>query len=278
MMYQDLDIHQTPTGAESSTLGLFHPDRLTLQGIRKELKADIKSRYKLYKNHNPSNKFLIFGRARTGSSLLVSLMRQLPGVVCDSEILHYSILNKMRFIENRARLSLADTYGFKLLSYQLYEVQKTRDPILFFDKLLDKNYKIIHLNRNSMAQCLSMTVASKSQDFYSKGTSNKNNDLIEIDIDFFMKKLRWNEALKGYESYIMSRIEHLPICYETMLLNNEKHQGTIDTMSQYLGVGSVNVTANIKKTLAKNLHNVAKNADEIIKTVENSELAHLLLE
>ncbi|HBE17486.1 MAG TPA: hypothetical protein DEG17_03890 [Cyanobacteria bacterium UBA11149] len=56
----------------------------------------------LFKHKNiPSNKFVIFGQGRTGSTLLYSLLNSHPQIHCDEEILEDRVFFPVQYVKGR---------------------------------------------------------------------------------------------------------------------------------------------------------------------------------
>ena len=104
----------------------------------------------------PANKFVIFGRGRSGSTLLVNLLNNHNKIHCDGEIMHDHLLFPRLYIDLSASRYQSRVYGFKLLSYQLKDVQQIYDPEKFLLSLYESGYKFIYLTRrNLLAHALS---------------------------------------------------------------------------------------------------------------------------
>src|SRR4051794_949293 len=95
-------------------------------------------------------RFVIYCRGRDGSTLLVDLLNQLPGVHCDGEILHARVLASWLYVQACESIASGEVYGFKLLSHHLTHVQRVSDPAAFLRRLDSSGYKIIHLRRENM--------------------------------------------------------------------------------------------------------------------------------
>lgn len=73
----------------------------------------------------PRTKFVIFGRGRSGTSLLVSLLNGCPETICDSEILKSRQLCPQWYVRARTAQCQQLIYGFKLLSCHLRRCRLT---------------------------------------------------------------------------------------------------------------------------------------------------------
>lgn len=98
----------------------------------------------------PEKKFVIFGRGRSGSTLLVELLDSHPQIHCDNEILHDRVLFPRLYIDSCASRYQSQVYGFKFLSYQIKDVQRISQPKKFLLQLYQSGYKIIYLRRENL--------------------------------------------------------------------------------------------------------------------------------
>ena len=86
-----------------------------------------KLRTLFYQERQFESKFVLFGGGRNGSTLLVSLLNSHPDIYCDGEILVGKLRSPFKHIKRRMQSSPKSIYGFKLLSYQLKEIQNSID-------------------------------------------------------------------------------------------------------------------------------------------------------
>lgn len=220
--------------------------------------------------------FLIYGRPRSGTTLLVRLLDQIPQVRCDGELLRCFLVDPVGFLRRLPRRAGADlaAYGVKVISYHLLEVQRVRRPLAFFDKIAAQNYAVLHLTRNTWDQTLSLAKAHATAVYFSSTDSTQR--AFSIDPDRFLDLLRWNEKMLVYEHKVMAHVPHVRVHYNTDLSASDVHQPTIDRICDYLGVASAPVTAEFKRTGGKKgLHRV-DNMDALVRHVRDSDLAHLV--
>ncbi|MEO9576822.1 MAG: sulfotransferase [Tateyamaria sp.] len=249
-----------------------HPDRFNLRSLPMETRVMAKS---LLRNDKPKP-FVIYGRPRSGTTLLVHLLDQVPQVRCDGELLRCLLMDPVGFLCRLPRRAGADlaAYGVKVISYHLLEVQRVRRPLAFFDKLAAQDYAVLHLTRNTWDQTLSLAKAHASAVYFS--SKDPRHQKISIDPDRFLDLLRWNEAVIAYERKVMAYVPHLPIRYDIDLKSAGMHQPSIDRVCDFLGVPSGPVTAHFKRTGGKDGLHTTENSQELIRHVRGSELAHLV--
>jgi len=248
----------------------IHPDRLTPKALPMEFRVWAKS---LLRADRP-RPFLIYGRPRSGTTLLVHLLDQVPGVRCDGELLHHFLIDPVGFLKrlpSRAGPDLG-AYGMKLISYHLMEIQRIRRPLAFFDRIGDYGYRVIHLTRDSWDQTLSLVKAQRSGVYFNK-SGTKGPSIVTIDPELFLRTLRWNVAMLDYENTVMSHVDHCRVHYDDDLKQADRHQETVDRVCDFLGVPSGPVASNMTRTGGKGGTQKVENIDQIIARVRDSDLA-----
>lgn len=104
-----------------------HPHRFVSKGFRMEARITLSA---LRRRANPK-RFMVYGRPRSGTTLLNHLLNQLPDVQADGELMHFGLARPHSFPAVAARNSKRPFYGFKLLSYQSMDVQRITRPLHF---------------------------------------------------------------------------------------------------------------------------------------------------
>ncbi|MDJ0859214.1 MAG: hypothetical protein QNI90_05635 [Dinoroseobacter sp.] len=254
--------------------GLFkfvHPHRLRVRGMVLEGKVWLKARL-----HTDAPKpFLIYGRPRSGTTLLVDLLDQVNGVRCDGELLHSMVVRPVGFLRDLPKRAGPDVqaYGVKLLSYQLMEVQRVIRPLAFFEHLTSMNYSIIHLKRNTWDQTLSLAKAHHSGVYFTKDTDTTN---LRLDPEKFVGLLRWNEAMLDYENAVMAQVPHIEINYETHLEDAHRHQSTVDELCRRLSISAQSkVEAPHTRTGGFRGSQKIENLDELVDAAVKAGFEHL---
>ena len=223
-----------------------HPHRFVSKGFRMEARITLSA---LRRRANPK-RFMVYGRPRSGTTLLNHLLNQLPDVQADGELMHFGLARPHSFPAVAARNSKRPFYGFKLLSYQLMDVQRITRPLHFFDRAVSDGYKLLHLRRNSWEQTLSLAKAHATGRYFNKtGVGDDSN--IKIDPEMFRDLLAWNLRMLKYEDAVMSHLPHMRLQYEDSLRSGEQHQETIDRICQFIGAKTDLVAAKMKRTGAE---------------------------
>ena len=260
-------------------LGRFHRDRLSLRGFSLEARLHAKA---LLRGKGARQKFLVIGRARSGTTLLENLLNQVPGVECGGELWHYAVANPGRLLDAFARKSDADAAGARILAYQVIHVQKIADPIRFFEKLHKEGVSMIHLTRDSFAQTLSIDIAQATRRYHDRmdgagpaGAAARSKGAHRLDPTSFIRKLQWSEATLEFERDCLSTVPHLSLTYEEGLLDPARHQATVDRVCDWLNVATGPVSAGLRKVLSRSFAENVVNSEEILTAMDAAGLSHL---
>lgn len=256
--YSDMGEVRLPTMAEYS-FDLGSRDRRSLNGVINEAKSLIKQ----YVRPGADKRFMIFGRGRSGTTLLTNLLDQVPDLTCDGEVLHYRVFSPQSFVDRLARSSRTGTYGFKLLSYQLLSVNRMQNPLALFSQLAAADVKFIHIIRDTFDMTLSHCVAEKTRTFIDRSSQEPGATSLEIDPAEFAHHFQRAEFQLTFEQRIMTHFHRLELDYRTDLADAENHQGTVDAICQYLGVKGAQVTAGTRKVMSSEGGITVTNLEEI---------------
>jgi hypothetical protein len=218
----DAAFARDPVVGSEPRRGLYrhiHPHRLRVGGLKVEAKVWLKAR--IQDDH--AKPFVIYGRPRSGTTLLVRLLDQVPHVRCDGELLHDFILRPLGFLRDLPKRAGPDikAYGVKLLSYQLMEVQHITRPLAFFDALQGMGYTVIHQTRDTWGQTLSLKKAQTSGLYFGESAMPE----MQLDPADFVASLRWNAAMLDYERQVMAHLPHVPVHYDTDLKRGPRPSG-----------------------------------------------------
>lgn len=251
----------------------MHRDRATLRGVWVEAKVAAKAL--LTRSNSDVRKFLIIGRARSGTTLLTQLLNSHPQIQCDREMLGRYVIAPVSFLENLASKSRTAVYGAKLLSYQMVQVQRFRDPVGFLRQLQDRGWQLIHLHRATFDQALSLHVAKKRRVYHHRIDSTEPWSTIVVDPEVFCRRIEWNERLLDYERWCLQGLGHIEINYETDLLTPEDQRNTIVQLSKAFGIAPIDTQAELRKILPTDPRKIIANYDAVIDAMHACGFGHL---
>lgn len=230
--------------------------------------------------HQPESKFVIFTSGRSGSTLLVDLINSNPNIQCDLELLKRRVAFPISLVRSFEQQSEKPIYGWKLLSYQLLNVQTgIKDKKQFFESLIhDEDYKLIYLTRNNkVKQALSIIYAFYRGKWHNKeGSTQKASKQFELDPKIFHHFLQEVEILDAFEKEIIADVPHLYISYENDLKEVTQHEATIQRISNYMGIEAVKPNTALKKVTPSKLDNMISNKQQVIDYLTNTDYAHYI--
>lgn len=219
-------------------------------------------------------KFVIFGRGRSGSTLLVDLLNQSDEVDCDKEIFNRPVLFPRLFLRHRNRMFAKEVYGFKLLSYQLKERYSWDDAKEFLHYLAhEKGYKVIYLTRdNPVNQCMSKHYARFKGSWHQK--ENAEQASLNVNIPEFIRELRAGTELDVFEDYILEGVPHFKISYEKDLMEVNERFRLMDRLSHFLGIRFKEPkTSRFKKISSGKIEEYVENWQDLKRCLSFSEFA-----
>lgn len=227
--------------------------------------------------NEPKTKFVIFTIGRSGSSLLVSLLKSNPQIYCVGELLGKKLLSPERYIHQVARISKGNVFGFKLNTYH-FRVQNIRDPIAFVGSLDKSGYKIISLKRdNLLRQVISHIYAMRRGKFHhTVNEGQQKQTQITIDLDELQKELDLFEGYQDLENKILSRFSHFALSYEQDLFEESRQQETVNRVSTFLDTFPAPASTNLVKTTPKELSSIIRNFSEVQIYLQNTQYAECI--
>ena len=235
------------------------------------------STYLLRSKRIPSTKFVIYGYGRSGSNLLVDLLNTHPSIYCDYELWSKKVLFPVRYIKYCEALSKKDVYGFKLFSSH-FRIQNVDNPIEFMAELYGNGYAIISLKRhNILRQSLSVLYAVERRKFHHKKTEGRQIQIrMMVDMDKLFEELKFIDQLNRLEEQILKEFPYLRLYYEDDLLDEEKHQETVNKICDYLGIPCASVETYLERTTPDDLSDFIENLDELEGVISQTKYADLL--
>ncbi len=212
-------------------------------------------------------KFVIFGRGRSGTTALVSLMNSVPKVHCDGEILHQFVDDPILRIEEKCHQSKESTYGFKVLSYQIRNVQPIDDGSLFLKSLQEHGFSIIYLKRENLLFHALSNIRARAYAFHAKSSESSefSSKKIYINIEELMHWLEGSQGLEEYELKILEDIPHLSLSYEKHIANAEVHQETLASICNFLEIPYHQGKTEFKKISPRTLKDSIENFEEVVE-------------
>lgn len=246
-----------------------------------------------------SNKFVIVGAARTGSTLLVRTLNTVEGVCCHGELL----ADKVRGLQDgfdplKATQQERDERAQRLLQQReqnprdfIYSALDTGDTVTGFkalySDLLDPRWqavnkslldmpgiRFIHLvRRNSLRRFISQKILQSGGPNHSAAGGNSDKKIkVHIDIGEYLESTaQVEEEGRGFLALLGDR-PVLEVSYEQLASDTA---GTVADVCRFLGVASVptGIEPALQKVGAADLRESVSNFDELLDNPATRELA-----
>lgn len=168
------------------------------------------------------------------------------------------------YISGLSKLARRGNFIFHLKPYHLTIDRKPAiDPHLFLEKLCAHGWKVIHLRReNKFLQVLSWEIR------LARGKAQKYDDSLEkirlkIDPREMKSRILWRQGIDLQEEEALKGIEHFKVVYERDLEHEEKHQTTIDSITDYLGLEKRPAQSRLKKINRYHPSEIIENYEEV---------------
>ena len=225
----------------------------------------------------PNNKFVVYFRPRTGSTVFCNLLNSHPKIRCAGEIFRGNTkrLFPSFYLKGQSIRPQKPVYGFKV---NVAQVRKQGyEPHTFLLDLYQHDWKIIYLKReNSLRQAISFLIAKARNEW----VGTKKNTLqgkIHIDCDELLAKIARLEIALQKDDEIVAPVPHLTLAYENHFINPSQHQATLNKVFEYLSLDSVPIHTEMRKTSSSdNLADIIENYEEVEKRISQSKFAQFL--
>lgn len=228
---------------------------------------------------DPEKRFVLFGRGRSGTTALVSMLDAVPGVRCEGEVLHDWVPYPRRHVLGRSARIGEAVYGCKILSYQLRDVQcLPGDGTGFIRRLHEEHgFSILYLRRMNLLRHALSNVRARKETFHrKKSDSDRERPAINVDPDRVIEWMNSSAELNAYEQEILEDVPHLSLTYEEHIRRPEGHQATVDRICAYLGIESTNVESTYRKVAPPSLRAGVANFDELADRLLDTPYARFL--
>lgn len=229
----------------------------------------------------PETRFVLFGRGRSGTTALVSLLDLLPTVHCEGEILHDYVPFPYVHVLGRSKRCTASTYGCKILSYQVRDVQQgLSSPKDFLRTLHDRDgFRILYLRRSNLLRHALSNIRARRESFHEKKTdAPRTQSTLEVDPNLVTEWMRSSEDLHQYEQRLLAGVPHLSLTYEEHMRDPDAHQKTVNSICEYLNVESAPVEAPYRKLAPRSLKEGIANYEELADHLGDTPYAKYLEE
>ena len=222
-------------------------------------------------------RFVIFGQGRTGSKLLVELLRSHPDIHCDGEVLNGYYWNKLTrrlilplwryyplpLFRRNARNSQSPAYGFKLFNDHIHR------PHQVLSTLHSEGWRIIHIQRRDLvAQTISGEVARQTRRWHRHSGDRVAPALMTIDPNEFSADLQKRLSRSAQIEQLLAGIPHLDIIYEDDLADPQDWEPMSMRLLHYMGAPVLPLTTEMVKTWEQPYSEMILNYTELMAAAQ----------
>lgn len=251
--------------------------KLTARGLKTYATHVLQlAEHRLLRHKLSDNRFIVFGRGRSGTTTLVSLLNAHPQILCEGEILSRPVFLPLDHVLAHCANSGAAVYGCKILSYQLSEVQPIQQRSAFVHLLHDHGFRIIYLRRQDLLRHALSNMRAREYGFHAKTTDTVTAAPIVVQPDELMHWLHGSASLAVFETASLQDVPHLSLTYEDNLADEATHQATANGISDYLGLAPATVTSSYRKVSPVSLRESIANYDAVAQALQGTPFAVFL--
>ncbi len=227
----------------------------------------------------PDTRFVLFGRGRSGTTALVSMLDDVPGLQCEGEVLHDYVPFPYRHVLGRAAWSSAAGYGCKILSYQIKDVQRPPEPRTDFLRTLhhEHDFRILYLRRKNLLRHALSNIRARRETFHRKKSDpDAKPTALSVDPSHVLEWMQNSKALSEYEHSLLEGVPYLSLTYEEHIRHADGHQSTVDLICDFLEIESSPVESSYRKVAPRSLKDRVANYDELSQRLEGTPYAEHL--
>lgn len=232
---------------------------------------------RLFGNRN-YQKVVILGRQRTGSSLLVWLLRSNPRVEIPGEVFRLLKGSSCREVWKRIfgrHLPWVRYVGFKIF---YYHPEDSQDREVWDIIRNDPNIKIIHIKRKNLLRTYISKLIAQKTGAWNSSQENvpiaKEDKQVTVDVEHCITELRdtisWEDT---YGKKMFPQHPYMEITYEELTGNL---QSTIDKIMHFLSLKKMRVNSKLKRQNPEKLKDLVNNYDELVNALSETEFYYLV--
>ena len=227
----------------------------------------------------PETRFILFGRGRSGTTALVSMLDDVPGLRCEGEVLHNYVPFPYRHVLGRAARGTTNAYGCKILSYQLKDVQRPSGSRKHFLHTLhhEHGFQILYLRRANLLRHALSNIRARRDTFHRKKSDpDTGPTALHVDPDHVVTWMQSSEALHEYEQTLLADVPYLSLTYEEHIRHADAHQSTVNSVCDFLGIESAPVESSYRKVAPPSLKDRVANYEALARHLRDTPYATYL--
>jgi hypothetical protein len=228
---------------------------------------------------DPESRFVIFGRGRSGSTLLVRMLDQHDDIACFGELLRSRLIFPERYRDRCMRMSNKPVRGFKLLSYQMTQVMGISPLSGYLRGMQDDGFKIIYIHReNFLRLAISNMLARMRGTFHV--ASDSNAKAAEMAFNFPPAEIvNWMEGAErrtAEELQLLAGVDYFDVLYERDLEQPSWQMPTLGRLFRWLGVKEQDVGTDLVQATPRDLRKLIANFAEVEDAIASTPFARFL--
>lgn len=212
----------------------------------------------------PTKKFVIFGRGRSGSTLLVDMLDSHPDISCLGEIMRYPPIRPVQYAEAALGCADGNVVGFKLLSYQVRNLWFDSQRSNLRQWIVDNRVIVFRVQRSDLLRhAVSNLYAKHRRTFHSTDAKSSLHRPFHIDPNELIKWMEGSEGHLDFENSWLEDIEFENITYESDLANGVQQEATRNRLLDILELDRSEYSTKYKRVTPRCLQTLIENYDEV---------------
>lgn len=225
----------------------------------------------------PKQKFVIFGRGRSGSTLLTSLLDGHSQITCLGEILRYRSVNPVKQLHRELATTGSFAAGFKLLSYQMRSIHRLPPENDLLKQLSDGGMHVIYLKRDNLVRhAVSNLYARKRRAYHSSDKRAAEKTRVVIEPEEIFAWMEGSAALGAYEEQVLRNVPHTALSYEQNLSNETAQQATYHGLLDEFGLPFEEPQSALRKVTPSRFEDTIENHAALLQAISGSRYAGYL--
>ena len=228
----------------------------------------------------PDHRFIVFGRGRSGSTLLVSMLDNHPAITCAGEVLRFRTINPKAHLDRILNAGTTPVSGAKLLSYQMRTIHKMPPDSDFLRRLADDGVTIIYLVRENLVRHAVSNIYARTQRIdHQSGASDgprAPRPKINISATQISTWIEGSARLGDYEQAVLRHVPHLPLTYESDLAAPAAREATWAKLLGKFGLNTEPLRTTMQKVTADDLRQIIDNHDALMADLSHTPYARFL--
>lgn len=224
-------------------------------------------------------RLVIFAQGRTGSTLLENLIVSTGLFSGYGEILsadYSELIMPFNYLNGLAN-AIDDNFICHIKIHHLTSDRKRPlDYMQFFQRMKARGWQFIFLERENLVEHVLSSHVAYHRNAYHNFTDKAEQFKIDFDPEFFEGVVADRRGYKKIEQEVMTVIDPIRVSYERDLLDNTRHQATIDRILTELGLPVSACNTEHRKVIKQNPVELFNNPDLFLATIEKLGLSEHL--